>query len=64
MDLTHDNHEFNKRFCDNCKEDKEVGHLCYMRPLKDALPPWVIRYCTYSTILKPPKVLGIQTILS
>jgi len=22
-----------------CKENKEIGHLFYMRPLKDALPP-------------------------
>ena len=26
------------RFCDNCKENNEVSHLCYMRTLKDALP--------------------------
>ena len=37
--MTHDNHECNKRFCDNCKQNKEIGHLCYMRPLKDDLPP-------------------------
>jgi len=48
--VTHENHECNKRFCDNCKEKKEIGHLCYMRPLKDALPPQVIRYCMSSTI--------------
>ena len=27
--MTHDNHDCNK----------EIRHLCYMRPLKDALPP-------------------------
>jgi len=37
--VTHENHECNKRLCDNCKENKEIGRLCYMRPLKDALPP-------------------------
>ena len=37
--VTHGNHECNKRFCDNCKQSKDVDHLCYMRPLKDALPP-------------------------
>jgi len=26
------------RFCENCN-NKEIGHLCYMRPQKDALPP-------------------------
>ena len=30
--------ESNKRFCDNCKEKKGRGHLCYRRPLKDTLP--------------------------
>jgi len=37
--VTHDNHECNKRFCDNCKQNIEMGRLCYMRPLKNALPP-------------------------
>ena len=37
--MTHDNHECNKVFCDNCKQNKEISHLCYMRTLKDALPP-------------------------
>jgi len=36
--VTRENHECNKRFCDNCNQTKEIGHLCYMRPLKDALP--------------------------
>ena len=36
--MTPGNHECNKRLCDNCKENKEIGHLCYMRPLKEALP--------------------------
>jgi len=27
-----------KRFCSNCQENKDIGHLCYMRPLKDTLP--------------------------
>ena len=26
-----------KRFCSNCLENKDIGHLCYMRPLKDTL---------------------------
>ena len=37
--LTHGNHEGNTRFCGNCKEKKEIGHLCYIRPLRNALPP-------------------------
>jgi len=31
-------HECFKRFCSKCKENKDIGHLCYMRPLKDTLP--------------------------
>jgi len=37
--VTRRNHECNKRFCDNSNQNKEIVHLCYMRPLKDALPP-------------------------
>ena len=36
--MTHGNHECNIRFCEICKQKKDVDHLCYMRPLKDALP--------------------------
>jgi len=37
--VTYEKHEWNKRFCDNCKPKKEIGDLCYMRTLKDALLP-------------------------
>ena len=37
--MTHGNDESNKRFSDNCKKNKDIGHLCYMRPLRKALPP-------------------------
>jgi len=37
--VTDGNHECNKRICDNSKENKVIGHLCYMLPLKDALLP-------------------------
>jgi len=37
--VTREKHECYKRFCDTCKENKEIGHLCYMRPLNNALPP-------------------------
>ena len=36
--VTHGNHECNKRFCGNCKQNRDVDHLYYMRPLKDVLP--------------------------
>jgi len=36
--VTVDKHECNKVFCVNCKQNRDVGHLCYMRPLKDELP--------------------------
>jgi len=28
----------NKVFCANCKQNRDVGHLCYTKPLKDVLP--------------------------
>jgi len=36
--VTDDRHECNKVFCANCSKNRDVGHLCYMRPLKDELP--------------------------
>jgi len=36
--VTHDRHECNKVFCANYMQNRDVGHLCYMRPLKDMLP--------------------------
>ena len=36
--MTHENHECNKRFRDNCKQKERIVHLCFMRQLKDALP--------------------------
>ena len=39
--VTSEKHECYKSFCDTCNESKEIGHLCYMRPLKDAFPPAV-----------------------
>ena len=29
--ITQNTHECNKRFCATCKENKVVGHLCFMR---------------------------------
>ena len=31
--ITRNTHECNKRFCTTCKENKEAGNLCFMRPL-------------------------------
>jgi len=36
--VTRENHECNKRFCQNYNQKKEAGHLCFMRPLKNVLP--------------------------
>jgi hypothetical protein len=36
--ITRKNHECNRRYCENCKQNKEVGHLCYMRTLRNELP--------------------------
>ena len=30
-------HEYGKRYCDVCSANREVGHLCYMRPLNNVL---------------------------
>ena len=35
--MTSDTHECKKRFCEIFKENREVGHLCYMGLLKDVL---------------------------
>ena len=42
--VTDDRHECNKLFCANCKQIRDVGHLCFIRPLKDCCPAPVIRY--------------------
>ena len=36
--VTDNRHECNKLFCANCQQNRDEGHLCYMRPLKDVLP--------------------------
>jgi len=35
--VTSAKHECYKRFCSNCLENKDIGNLCYMRPLKHNL---------------------------
>jgi len=62
--VTPGKNDFNKRFCNNCKQNKEIGGLCYMRPLKEALPSQVIRWFTFSTISRPPKIPSTRTRLS
>ena len=36
--MTDNSRECNKLFCANYKQNRDVGHLCYMKPLKDVLP--------------------------
>jgi len=36
--VTDARHECNKVFCANCKQNRNAGHLSYMKPLKDVLP--------------------------
>jgi hypothetical protein len=31
-------HECGKLFCETCKQNMEIGHLCNMQPLKDEIP--------------------------
>ena len=37
--VTRENHECKKRYCENYNQNKDVGHLCYMRRLNDESPP-------------------------
>ena len=48
------NHECNKRYSEICNQKGYVGHLCYMRPLKDVLHANA-RYNMYFAILNHPK---------
>jgi len=36
--ITEKKHDCKKRWCENCSENKEIGHLCFMRPLLNKLP--------------------------
>ena len=36
--MTDARHECDKVFCANCKLNRDVCHLSYMKPLKDELP--------------------------
>ena len=36
--ITEKRHECHKRWCENCGENRENGHLCFMRPLRKMLP--------------------------
>ena len=35
--ITEKKHDRNKRWCENCSENKEIGHLCFMRILPNKL---------------------------
>jgi len=36
--VTRGNRECNERCCEICNQNRNVGNLCFMRPLKDVLP--------------------------
>jgi hypothetical protein len=36
--ITGKKHECFKPYCKNCDQNKEVGHFCYIKPLKNELP--------------------------
>ena len=55
--MTADNHECNNLICANCKQNRDVVHLCFMRPLKEVLP--VISYYKYFMILRQLKIRSI-----
>ena len=50
-------HECFKSFCDNCKKNREYGHLCYMAPLANKLPKSDNVLFVF-TILKRHKIRG------
>jgi len=52
----------NKRYCKKCKQNREVGHLYYMRPLKDIYMLTQTRNCTYFMISRIHKISGIPII--
>ena len=62
--VTHEKHEFIKRFCDKCKHNREVDHLRYMRPLKDALAAAGGKVFKSFMISRQPKIPGTWTRLS
>ena len=35
--ITEKKHDCNKRWCENCNENNEIGHLCFMRSLRNKL---------------------------
>jgi hypothetical protein len=53
------NNECSKRYCDTCRLNREVWHLCYMRYLKDVFRLMQMRYYTYFMILRQLKLWGM-----
>jgi hypothetical protein len=69
--VTRANHECNKRYCETCNENKEVGHLSYMWPLKvESLLSDGVLYVFYdfettqNTTLHVPKLVCLQQFCS
>jgi len=36
--ITRKNHKRRRRYCEKCRQTREIGHLCYMRPSRNELP--------------------------
>lgn len=36
--ITPKDHECNRRYCEICNQNREPGHLCFVKPLKNELP--------------------------
>jgi len=53
--VTNARHECNKVFCANCKQKKDVGHLCFMITLYDVLPDvsYKVLYVFYDFEITP-----------
>jgi len=52
-------HVCSKWYCDTYKQNREVGHLCYKRPLKYVLPDDADKVLYVFIILRPHKIRGI-----
>ena len=56
------NHDSKTRYCNTCKQNRAIGHLCHMTSLKNVLPANAnnVLYI-YFTTLRPRKTKRIPT---
>ena len=60
--ITRRKHEYFKPYCPNCHQNKEIGHFCYMQPLKNELPRSDVLFVFYDfETTQDTKFLGNET---